>query len=84
MSKASQPVETYYHKVYEMLDQLHKEAEEVQDQLSDGHPADVEKIERTQFALQLSKDILENFVDSGKNMTINYDRRSVMIEVNEE
>jgi uncharacterized protein (DUF4415 family) len=44
-------------------------------------PADIEKLERTQFALQLSKDVLENFVASGKSMTINYDKRSITIEV---
>ncbi|KHE70343.1 hypothetical protein [Halobacillus sp. BBL2006] len=81
MAKASQPIESFYHKVYETMEALHQEAEDLKESLDQETPVDQEKIERTEFALQLSKDILENFVDSGKSMTINYDHRSVTIEV---
>lgn len=81
MGKASQPIESFYHKVYENLDAFHEEAQELQRAESGGDPVDDEKLERTEFALQLAKDVLENFVDDGKSMTINYDKRSVTIEV---
>lgn len=81
MGKVSEPVETLYHKVYERLDELHQEAIALKGELDLTDPADQEKLDRTNFALQLSKDVLENFVDSGKSMTINYDKRAVTIDV---
>ncbi|WP_226581287.1 hypothetical protein [Halobacillus litoralis] len=81
MGKASQPIESFYHKVYEAMDALHEEAIDMKNSMAEEDPVDYEKLERTEFALQLSKDVLENFVDDGKSMTINYDKRSVTIEV---
>lgn len=81
MSKANEPIESLYHSVYESLEKLQKEVTEQEEKLDLVNPADIEKLDRTQFALQLSKDVLENFVASGKSMTINYDKRSITIEV---
>ncbi|MDQ0483770.1 hypothetical protein [Guptibacillus hwajinpoensis] len=81
MSKASEPIESLYHSVYESLEKLQSQVHDLNEKLDPKDPADIEKLERTQFALQLSKDVLENFVASGKSMTINYDKRSVTIEV---
>ena len=81
MSKANEPIESLYHSVYESLEKLQKEVTEQEEKLDLVDPADIEKLDRTQFALQLSKDVLENFVASGKSMTINYDKRSITIEV---
>ncbi|KGX91701.1 hypothetical protein N781_04090 [Pontibacillus halophilus JSM 076056 = DSM 19796] len=80
MTKANEPIESLYHKVYETLDELHQQVIEAGEDVTELNDVDLEKLDRTNFALQLSKDVLENFVDTGKSMTINYDKRSVTIE----
>jgi len=40
-----------------------------------------EKAERTEFALQAARDILENMIIPGKKLTFIYEKGSVVVEI---
>ncbi|WP_228116824.1 hypothetical protein [Priestia megaterium] len=75
-------IELIYDEAYDFIDQaltkiraldkndLQAENEEVQ-----------EKAERTEFALQAARDILENMIIPGKKLTFIYEKGSVVVEI---
>lgn len=75
-------IETLYDDVYESVDQYLEKVRELQLlNLEDLTEEEKEKALRMELALQTAKDILENLMVPGKQLTFMYEPGSVTLEI---
>lgn len=72
-------MEELYDQIYQAVHNHLKSVEKIsKDDLTE---VDVEKVERMEIALQISKDILENMLTPGKKLNFIYEKGSLHLEI---
>lgn len=72
-------MEELYDQIYQAVHNHLKSVEKIsKDDLTE---VDVEKVERMEIALQISKDILENMLTPGKKLNFIYEKGSLHLEM---
>ncbi|WP_110114560.1 hypothetical protein [Bacillus sp. CGMCC 1.16541] len=75
-------VDVVYDEVYEFIDESLQKIRTIETTHTDDEL--LEKMKRTEIALQAARDILENMVMPGKKMTFIYENGSVTLEIPEQ